>query len=523
MGESGNTAFFLQELPSFAFAPSQTFWVYLFCCLWIHRYLRLLVHCVSHWTYKSKPLPEKPTFTNKDVTVVIPTIHNAVDELKPSLQSILRCKPAELILVTTHDKRAALQSLAESLKYPHIRVLGTSIANKRLQVCEALPKVRTAITIMADDDVTWPSTLMPWILAPFEDPKIGGVGTCQRVRREWDAPWSVQIWNWLGAAYIERRNFEISATHNMDGGTSCMSGRTGAYRSEILSSHDFLHGFKNEKWRKWILNADDDNFVTRWLVSHQWKTWIQYERECEIETTLENGRKFLYQCSRWARSNWRSNWTSLVVERHVWKQQWWCTYALHFATFTSLAFLFDPLLLWSCWRATADWEPRNRAYAFWAQAIFMFGFTKVVKLMGLFKRNPSDVMFLPVSILFGYFHGLIKLHALFTLNMTSWGSREDGDTNDEQRLAPAPRPAIVLKSPPPGDNSLIQYNIQQRGRHATGRTDPLETREKEDYAAYDSSTSYVPVRLPGSLVITSTMDASREPREPTDHRGCHSM
>jgi hypothetical protein len=98
-----------------------------------------------------------------------------------------------------------------------------------------------------------------------------------------------------------------------------MSGRTGAYRSSILKSNEFLDGFKTEKWRKWILNADDDNFVTRWLVSHQWKTWIQYERECEIETTLENGPKFLYQCSRWARSNWRSNWTSLVKERHVWR------------------------------------------------------------------------------------------------------------------------------------------------------------------------------------------------------------
>jgi hypothetical protein len=45
----------------------------------------------------------------------------------------------------------------------------------------------------------------------------------------------------------------------------------------------------------------------------------------------------------------------------------------------------------------------------------MFGFTKVVKLVGLFRRNPSDIVFLPVSILFGYFHGLIKLYALFTL------------------------------------------------------------------------------------------------------------
>lgn len=47
----------------------------------------------------------------------------------------------------------------------------------------------------------------------------------------------------------------------------------------------------------------------------------------------------------------------------------------------------------------------------------MFGFTKVVKLMGLFLRNPTDIIYLPVSILFGYFHGLIKLYALITLNM----------------------------------------------------------------------------------------------------------
>ena len=52
-------------------------------------------------------------------------------------------------------------------------------------------------------------------------------------------------------------------------------------------------GFKNEKWRGNTLNANDDNFVTRWLVAHQWKTWVQYKPECEIETTLETSRKFL--------------------------------------------------------------------------------------------------------------------------------------------------------------------------------------------------------------------------------------
>ena len=267
--------------------------------------------------YKSKPIPAEPKYTASDVTVVIPTIHNAPEELRTSLESILACKPYEMIMITTRDKYMALKKLVVTLPHNNIRVLCTDIANKRLQVCKALPEVTTQITIMADDDVWWPSTLLPWILAPFEDPKIGGVGTCQRVRRERNGSWSDNIWNWLGAAYIERRNFEISATHNMDGGTSCMSGRTGAYRSEILSSGDFLDGFQRERWGKFILNADDDNFVTRWLVNNQWKTWIQYEKECEIETTLEYGMKFMYQCSRWARSNWRSNWTSLVKERYV--------------------------------------------------------------------------------------------------------------------------------------------------------------------------------------------------------------
>ncbi|KAI1205602.1 glycosyltransferase family 2 protein [Annulohypoxylon truncatum] len=459
--------------PSFDFLSSPNFWWYTFWVLWVHRYLRLIVHTFSHWFYKSKPIPVKPTFTSDDVTVIIPTIHNAFEELRSSLESILACRPHELILITTVDKHVALEKLVKTLSTSNVRVLFTPIANKRLQVCEALPKVKTAITIMADDDVTWPSTLLPWVLAPFEDPKIGGVGTCQRVRRESGGSVSTQIFNWLGAAYIERRNFEISATHNVDGGTSCMSGRTGAYRSEILSSHDFLEGFKTERWRDYILNADDDNFVTRWLVSHQWKTWIQYERECEIETTLENGLKFLYQCSRWARSNWRSNWTSLVRERYVITQQPWCTYALHIATFTSLAFVVDPLLLVSLWRGTEGWDLEARQRCIWAQVVFMFAFTKVVKLIGLFRRNPSDIVFLPVSVIFGYFHGLIKLYALITLNMTSWGSRPDGDANDALRMSPRPRRSDSIATPPPRFDDLDRIFRMRNARGVLSEKDAL--------------------------------------------------
>ncbi|KAI6374824.1 Type 2 glycosyltransferase [Pyricularia grisea] len=451
-------------------------WFTAFCVLWLHRYVRLIVHCYSHWTYKSKPIPSKPSYTSDDVTVVIPTIHDNFDELRPSLESILATQPHELIMVTTADKFEDLQRVAKTLSSPNIRIFCTQYANKRIQVCEALPKITTRITIMADDDVTWPSTMMPWILAPFEDPKIGGVGTCQRVKRVREGGLAPRLWNWLGAAYIERRNFEISATHNMDGGTSCMSGRTGAYRSEILRDYEFLEGFMKEEWWGKILKADDDNFVSRWLVSHQWKTWIQYEEGCELETTLENNTKFLYQCSRWARSNWRSNWTSLVKERYVWKQQWWCTYALHIATFTSLAFVFDFLILAALWWGAEDWEPVNRTRALYAQLAFL-ALSKVVKLVGLFRRHPADIMFLPVSIMFGYFHGLIKIYAGLTLNMTSWGSRTDGDTDDAHRLAPGPVRSSSLNTP--RSEQKLPHYVQERDEIVNEKQQMRE--EKREY------------------------------------------
>jgi hypothetical protein len=45
--------------------------------------------------------------------------------------------------------------------------------------------------------------------------------------------------------------------------------------------------------------------------------------------------------------------------------------------------------------------------------------TKIIKRIGLFRRNPWDIMFLLVSIFFGFAHGIIKVIALFTWNVVS--------------------------------------------------------------------------------------------------------
>jgi hypothetical protein len=52
-------------------------------------------------------------------------------------------------------------------------------------------------------------------------------------------------------------------------------------------------------------------------------------------------------------------------------------------------------------------------------AAWTFVFSKTVKLWGHFFRYPADVIFIPVYIAFGYFHGAIKFWGLLTLNAVS--------------------------------------------------------------------------------------------------------
>lgn len=290
----------------------------------VYRYLRLVVNLVAVWTFRPIVPPENPILTSQDVTVIIPSLQGCGEELEETIRTILVNKPYQIFLVTIDVNRGNAEKMLKTMPASKTRIQLLSIPkpNKRRQMVRAIPEVRTEITVFVDDDVTWPKRELPWLLAVFEKDIIyGGVATCQRLRRAAAPTFSMQrIWDFLGALYLERRNFDCAATTHVDGGMPCLSGRTVAYRTKILQDKQFLKSFTNEEWwfGKYELNADDDNFLSRWMVTHGWETYFQYHPEVEIQTTLEDNPKFLKQCVRWSRSNWRSNLTTLVQEQVVW-------------------------------------------------------------------------------------------------------------------------------------------------------------------------------------------------------------
>ena len=389
----------------------------------IYRYFRLVINLISFWTFKPIPIPENPTLYPKDVTVILPTLDGEGEELERTIQSIMKNEPRVLILVTVDENLHKAQATVDKMpanEHGRLRCMSIKQANKRRQMARAIPEVETEIIVFADDDVDWPRNLLQYLLAPFEEQRYGGVVTCQRLRRAENPTFSQRIYGFLGALYLERRNFDCAATTHIDGGMPCISGRTCAYRTSILQDINFTNGFTNEKWwfGQYQLNADDDNFITRWMVNHGHQTYMQYSPDCEVLTTLEDNPKFLKQCLRWARSNWRSNLTSIFAERNIWTRQPWSTYAVQITTLSPPAIVGDVALVWLLWLGTAEWPHGQAIKAMYMLVAWMI-FSKFIKLITHFVRYPVDVFLWPVSILFGWFHGLIKYYALATLSEVS--------------------------------------------------------------------------------------------------------
>lgn len=99
-------------------------------------------------------------------------------------------------------------------------------------------------------------------------------------------------------------------------------------------------------------------------------------------------------------------------------RQPWSAYAVHLTTLSPPALLGDMLLIFLCHKATEPWDRESHVLAMQALGVWMF-ISKFIKLLGHYIRYPVDILLLPVSILFGYFHGGIKIYAVLTLNVVS--------------------------------------------------------------------------------------------------------
>lgn len=139
------------------------------------------------------PIPlasDKPAFSNRDVSILIATI-NTPDDFAECIRLWLANTPKEVIIVTIpRDVQRVSELLAQVTSGKEggppcepvpISVFTVPRPGVREQMTLAIRKATGRIIALCDDDTYWPSNkVLPYLLAGFEDPKVGAVGGNQR-------------------------------------------------------------------------------------------------------------------------------------------------------------------------------------------------------------------------------------------------------------------------------------------------------------------------------------------------------
>ena len=337
----------------------------MFVSLFTFKAVKIVVH-----TYAYYSLPQKytilltPTVLPTHVTVIAPTVGALDAEFRECINSILANRPGKIIVATVgSEKLLAAKEVCECLNARHflrtgqkdiISVVAITEANKRAQFIEAAKVARTHITTYSDDHVFWPPIFLRAALVPFEDPRVDLVGTRKRVRRDRSGGLMASFINYLACIYLERHNFECTASSAIDGGVFVISGRTALAKTSIIHSKEFQHGFLNEIWLLGRVGPMkvDDNFVTRFVVNHGYRTIFLNSPEATTETSLGTKgmggwEKFRGQLICWVRTTWPSNSTCLFAERDCWSAHPWTTYAMFVSAFFNIDIIYDPELFLS--------------------------------------------------------------------------------------------------------------------------------------------------------------------------------
>lgn len=422
----------------------QNRWAKAFEILFLFKYIKVIVHTISFMIYKPVPIPKQPTLLPEHVTVIIPTVGD-IDEpnFRETLSSILANNPWEIIICTVGaDKlelaRRVSAEEVENFRRPMgrvtmVNVMAVSEASKRKQIFAAIKRVQTPIIGLADDHVFWGPDYLQASLAPFEDPGIGGVGTNKRVRRQPFEFTYANFLNFIACNYLERHNFECTATVNIDETVFVLSGRTAFYRTLILQHPKFKTAYMQETWWFGVVGrtgfaVDDDNLLTRFTTGTcKYRIWFQNSDLSTMETTLGEPDKFFKQMNRWIRTTWRSNSTSLFYEQTPWREQPWSVYAIYLSSFVNFALFYDFALLLTFRMGLDDLSytlgrELNVSLCMTTLCFILF-LSKMIKPFPHFWRNPKDLLWIPGYVLFGYYHSLIKLYALLTVNVVAWGTR----------------------------------------------------------------------------------------------------
>lgn len=359
------------------------------------------------------------------LSVVVPVYQEEPEIFTLALESWLRNGVDEVICVIDETDT---RSNAIASRYP-VRVIETATPGKRDALRVGWEVARTPLVALVDSDTVWADDVAREVCMPFADPEVGGVATRQNAYLPRSA------WQHLADMYLDYRYFDEIASQTVAGrAISCISGRTGVYRRELLLRYS--DAFMNERFLGVPAMSGDDKRLTTLVLEGGHRTVLQ--RSARVWSTFPaDARTFFKQRLRWSRNTWRSDLRALT-RGWVWRHP--------FLAFSMIDKAISPF--------TVLVAPAFMLYAIATQAWLMAGLLAVwwlvsrsAKMLPHLERRPGHlVTMMPFFIALSFVMALVKIAALLTIRKQRWLTRDVAVSAKTKQVERTPARATAVRT-----------------------------------------------------------------------------
>jgi len=364
-----------------------------------------------------RPVPPRYLATT---SVVVPAYREDPDILVRCLESWLAEKPTEVIVVPDVADTEVIVRLRERAAVdPRLIVLPFVHHGKRSALGVGIRHASQEILVLSDSDTSWTRGLLRNVLAPFADPKVGGVGTRQNAYRPKTSAWR-RVADWM----IDVRYLDYVPAQSRAGAVACLSGRTAAYRRSAVIP--VLEHLEDESFLGRRCVSGDDGRLT-WLVLASGYKTVYQSTACAVSMFPDKGRAFFKQRIRWSRNSYRTYITA-IWKGWLWRQPFICQ-------LTVLQIMLTPVTMGFAVAYLIAWTLRPQSVAA-ALAVAWLLAGRGLRGISHLRRRPSDIWLLPFVVVLTMIIALpIKTYAFFTMNVQGWLTRRSDQLGGEAQTA----------------------------------------------------------------------------------------
>ena len=374
---------------------------------------------ITRFTLSRLYRPVPPGYTTT-TSVVVPAYREDPDILERCLDSWLAENPTEVIVVPDVADTEVIRRLrARAAGDPRITVLPFEHSGKRSALGAGIRQASMDILVLSDSDTNWEPGLLRSVLAPFKDPKVGGVGTRQNAYLPMTSVWR-RVADWM----IDVRYLDYVRAQSRAGAVACLSGRTVAYRRKVVLP--VLENLEDEFFLGKRCVSGDDGRLT-WLVLASGHKTVYQSTARAMSMFPDKGRAFFKQRLRWSRNSYRTYLTAMW-KGWLWRQPFICQLSVLQIMLTpvTMGFAVTYLFAWTL-------HP-ERLVAVAAVGWLLLG--RGVRGISHLRERPSDCWLLPfVAVLTVTIALPVKSYALLTMNTHGWLTRNANQIGGEAQTA----------------------------------------------------------------------------------------